>query len=306
VDVLDNVLSLEGYSENKHTSHKIFQLKTDPSREFMYAGLDFVSDWVRDKVITLACQREFSQMVKFVRSNAGFGALGTLCDSTFAGLTHILLSKGGEFVVRPLNSRQEEIISLPFLQQKSFIDWEQVQTCHENMYFRPISKTLKAIDSLERPNILFQMTVAKKHPIHAPGLIESIEKLGCSGDIHLYFPLPEDRFKDFVKQNYCWPRIPKIEDASAKNAREAEQKKGNKVLGRVRQFALLIKCSTLELSAVKSLKQTRKRLREGTGVEEQGQSSDDRAFADEASESDATPGTESERDNMMPHQKSYL
>jgi hypothetical protein len=114
-------------------------------------------------------------------ATAGFGPLGTLRGSTFEGLAHILLSKGGQFVVRALDSREQENISLPCLEQKLFIEWEQAQSCFDNRYFRPVSKILKAVDSLERPNELFQTTAAASHPIHASGLIESVEKLGCTG-----------------------------------------------------------------------------------------------------------------------------
>ena len=80
-------------------------------------------------MIGLAIQREISRMVKFVRSTAAQGLLGTLRGSIFEGLAHILLSKGGHFLVHELSTVQEEYHSLPCLEQKSFLDWEQVQSC---------------------------------------------------------------------------------------------------------------------------------------------------------------------------------
>ena len=97
------------------------------------------------------------------------------------------------------------------------------------------------------------MTVAATHRIHAPGLIKSVENLGCTGDVCLYFPLPADRFYNFNKQHYKWPRAPRQEKKSAKQSREAAQEKGEKNLERVRQFALLIDCSALELSGAEDL-----------------------------------------------------
>ncbi len=257
VEALDNFFGLESFADRKHISHKIFQLKSDSSTGYQYAGLDYVSDWVRDRVINVACQREILKLVKFVRSTAGFGPLGTLRGSTFEGLTHILLSKGGQFLVRALDSREQENISLPCLEQKSFIEWDQVQSCVDNRYFRPVSKILKAVDSLERPNVLFQMTVAATHPIEASALIECVEKLGCTGDVRLYFPLPADRFYDFKKQCYNWPRAPEDEDASAKKSREEAQEKGDRILGRIQQFALLIDCRALQPPGADSLRQAR-------------------------------------------------
>ena len=270
VEVLDKFFGLESFVDREHISHKIFQLKSNSSAGYQYAGLEYVSDWVRDKVINVACQREISQMVKFVRSTAGFGPLGTLRGSTFEGLAHILLRQGGQFLVRSLDSREQENISLPCLEQTSFVEWDQVQSCVDNRYFRPVSKILKAIDSLERPNVLFQMTVAVTHPIHASGLIESVEKLGCTGEVRLYFPLPADRFDDFKKQCYNWPRAPEDEDASAKKSREEAQEKGDKILGRIRQFALLIDCRALQPPGAESLKQARIRRQRAAAGENKG------------------------------------
>jgi hypothetical protein len=240
VDVLGKHFGLESFANSEHISNKIFQLKADPNAGYEYAGLDYVSDWVRDRVVTGACQREISDLKKFVRSTAGIGPLSSLRGSTFEGLTHILLRKGGNFVVRALDSMELENISLPCLEQKSFIEWDQVQNCTENRYFRPVSNCLKAVDSLEHPNIMFQMAVAGMRPIHAFGLIKSIKKLGCVGDVCLYFPLPADRFNDFSKQKYRWPRATENEDESARKSRKAAQAKGKKFLSRVQQFALLI------------------------------------------------------------------
>jgi len=257
VDVLGKNFGLESFADREHNSHKIFQLKADPNAGYEYAGLDYVSDWVRDRVITNACQQEISDMKKFVRSTAGIGPLGSLRGSTFEGLTHILLRKGGNFVIRALDSVVLENISLPCLEQKSFTEWDQVQNCIENRYFRPVSNCLEAVDSLERPNILFQMTVAGTHPIHAFGLIESIKKLGCIGDVCLYFPLPVDRFNDFGKQKYRWPRATENEDESARKSRKAAQAKGNKFLGRVKQFALLIELQPSGLPLMRTGKRRR-------------------------------------------------
>ena len=258
VEVLDSVFGIESFADKEHTSHKVFQLISDPQAQYQFSALDFVSEWVRDRVVELASQREISCMVKFVLSTAGLGPLGTLRGSTFEGLAHRLLSKGGEFLVRALNTGREETCSLPCLEQKLITEWEQVQNCPENFYFRPVSKVLKAVDALELPNVVFQMTMAPTHPIHASGLVESIEKLGCTGPIFLYFPLPADRFYDFDKQEFVWPRAPQNESQSGKLSREASQIKGNEILGRVQQFALLIDCRTLLPAEAGSLIRMRK------------------------------------------------
>ncbi len=66
VKILDKFFGLESFADREHISHKIFQLKSDSSTGYQYAGLDYVSDWVRDRVITVACQREISQLLDSV------------------------------------------------------------------------------------------------------------------------------------------------------------------------------------------------------------------------------------------------
>ena len=79
------------------------------------------------------------------------------------------------------------------------------------------------------------MTVACTHPIHAPGLVETVQNLDCAADVHLYFPVPlaADRFYGFSVQPFFWPNAPKNESATAKLSREAAKEKGDVVLGRV-------------------------------------------------------------------------
>ena len=159
-----------------------------------------------------ACQREISAITSFVRSTACIGPLGTLRRSTFEGLAHRILRRGGEFTVRDLDSNRGEQfdINIPRLASKSFADWSQVRNSSNNHYFQPFSKVLKAVDALERPNKLFQMTVAVDHPIHASGLVEAIKNPGCEGEVCLYFPLPADRFYRFKKQFFYRPTLRKM------------------------------------------------------------------------------------------------
>jgi hypothetical protein len=247
VKVLGSFVGLESFAGPDQISHIIFQMKTDPEAGYTFAGLDFISSWIRDKVVIAACQREISVITSFARSTAGVGPFCTLRGSTFEGLAHRMLCRGGEFSVRDLDSKRgaQLEIDIPRLAPKSFADWNQVRNASSNHYFQPFSRVLKAVDAVERPNKLFRMTVAANHPIHASVLVEAIKNLGCEGEVCLYFPLPADRFYKFKRQPFYRPTLRGPESESQLKARQALENDEDAVLKMVRQFALLIDCRRL-------------------------------------------------------------
>ncbi len=243
VQVLEKFNGLDNFDSSEHVSHKIFQIKSDEN--FSFAGLDFVSTWVRDRVIMLACRRERSNILQFVCSTVGVGPLGTIRGSAFEGLCHQMLRSGQRFEGRELSHgvRKPKKVSFlfPRVREKIFKDWTDVQGAVDGEYLRPISKGLKAVDALQKPNNLFQMTLSSKHPIHTSGLVEAINALGTDGKVNLFFVLPNDRFSEFEQQDYFRP-ISGTETPTQKEARLKHEAMEDDVLSRVQQFALLVDC----------------------------------------------------------------
>jgi hypothetical protein len=127
-----------------------------------------------------------------------------------------------------------------------FRNWADVGRAGANVYLRPISKGLKAVDAIQKPNSLFQITVDSKHPIHASGLFEAVTALGFDGQVNLFFALPSDRYQDVEKQSYFRPKPRTDETQAQKAARVAKEAMEDKVLStKVQQFALLVDCSVL-------------------------------------------------------------
>ena len=81
-------------------------------------------------------------------------------------------------------------------------------------YAQPRIPTLGAVDSLVKPDILFQMTVAESHPIKAALLEDAMDAIDhppptsaqpvvrSTHAIRLYFVIPEKRWITFGKQPY--------------------------------------------------------------------------------------------------------
>jgi hypothetical protein len=194
VNVLEKIEGQDNFVSTERLSHKLFQIKSSP--EYKFAGIDLVSTWVHDQVVMMACKREITQITNFVRISTGVGSMGTIRGSAFEALCHQLLRSGETLVVRELGRQyaRGHPIHLPRVEAETFFhDWTAVHKASEGEYLRQYSKGLKAVDALQKPNNLFQTTVAATHPIDATGLSEAIESLDTMGEIHLYLVIPADR-----------------------------------------------------------------------------------------------------------------
>jgi hypothetical protein len=100
---------------------------------------------------------------------------------------------------------------------------------NEGIYYQPVSKNYMSIDSYIHPNKLFQITIADKHGVKQEKLKEYYRDiLDQSGEIRLYFIVPEESFRTYKKQNYL--------DGS-KKAENVPQWIQN-----IKQYALCMKC----------------------------------------------------------------
>lgn len=75
-------------------------------------------------------------------------------------------------------------------------------------YCIPSRSDQAAIDSIQQPNYLFQMTVADKHGINATGLSNALKQLrkDPKTDAELFFAVPPDQYPRCV-----WICAPTVE-----------------------------------------------------------------------------------------------
>jgi hypothetical protein len=133
---------------------------------------------------------------------------------------------GGDFEVRTLDGKTADVkLTLsPDTSRKTFADVSEVAHFNDDSsYIVPKASNFESVDSMMKPNLLFQMTVSATHPCKQAGLHRAIVSLkggqpsplkkvkGSSGQsqaVHqgppprLYFVVPEDSFDAFKEQSY--------------------------------------------------------------------------------------------------------
>jgi hypothetical protein len=165
--------------------------------------LDWASPWVAEQVADRAWRLEKQRLLEFLAVSSELPVLGTLRGNLWEGLCHSRIAKGGRFRVRDLaasaDSQVEELTLAPCPSTVMFDSLGQVTTAEAGTYCRPRSRRFPAVDSLKQPNMIFQITVAQKHPINRSGLEQAV---GClrSQTVDLFFVVPESNFLAFQKQ----------------------------------------------------------------------------------------------------------
>jgi hypothetical protein len=163
----------------------------------------FASAYVVDEIYKRVYTQDRIHLIRFLSASQGIGNTGQLRGILFEKHAHTIISKGGSFKIRDLQTKVESTIQLPmdltiFLYSSN--DSEFLNTT--NRYFCPVSKIFESVDSFIKPNLLFQMTGAKNHPCKQTGLRDVLNILGNPLNPELYFVVPPDRFASFEYQSY--------------------------------------------------------------------------------------------------------
>ncbi|ETI30206.1 hypothetical protein F443_22676, partial [Phytophthora nicotianae P1569] len=90
-------------------------------------------------------------------------------------------------------------------------------------YLQPAVKNYQSVDAIIKPDILFQVTGAHKHPCKQKGLHDVLKLLGNPAAPRLYFVLPPDRFADFKYQRYLDSKRKRMMTPSYVNVRKIQQ-----------------------------------------------------------------------------------
>jgi hypothetical protein len=163
----------------------------------------FASAFVVDEIYSRVYNKDRNHLLRFLSATEGIGETGQLRGTLFEKHAHAIISKGGKFKIRDLQTAQKGTLELPldqaiFLYSSSDSKFQNTN----NSYFRPVSKIFESVDSFIKPNLLFQMTGAKDHPCKQTGLRDALEILGNPLKPELYFVVPPDRFASFKYQSY--------------------------------------------------------------------------------------------------------
>ncbi|CAI2185086.1 9930_t:CDS:1, partial [Funneliformis geosporum] len=201
------ILSYQGQIvEGDELTHKLIHVHTnlpsdnesDPYTEtFCY----FASERVANLCLEKLKKDDNEKLRKFMNNAQEISEMGSLRGQLFEMICHVILRSGKGFMVRNLLDGSEEIRNFGVLKEE-FYDKITEINLSGNSYYRPYSKTSKSVDSYIHLNILFQITVAKRHGIKQKGLKNLENILNKSNEIYLYFAVPKDIFESFTKQNY--------------------------------------------------------------------------------------------------------
>jgi hypothetical protein len=150
-----------------------------------------------------------------------------------------MLRNGGKFDVRYLENHfyddyEDEVAYVDLPKQNSilYFDREDIDEVKDEMYYQARAKNFPSLDSFIAPKSIFQMIIAKVHPIKLSGLKLLCNKFGgesAKDPIHYYFVLPEHLYDHYKEQKFV-----NSEDVIA-------QKIPAWITNRVLQYALKIK-----------------------------------------------------------------
>jgi len=195
--------SLGASSAHAEVSDRILHLRVQAESEYGKTSTDWASPWVAERVAYELWRQQQADLQMFVCAAVGMGELGGVRGHLWEGLCHARLAAGGSFRCRDLQTPDSIPVALelqPALTRKVFDDWHSIQHCSTGTYCRPRQKNNAAVDAALRPDVLFQITVSKRHPINCAGLATAVSGMSQQGCIKLYFVVPSGVFSEFTEQ----------------------------------------------------------------------------------------------------------
>ena len=203
-------------------SGKVFHMIPTPDlRDFVYG---FASKYVADEVFNRISENSESDLCRLIKESRELGEAGSLRGIWFERVAHIRMERGGDFAVRSLDGKSTltKLVVPKKSPKKSFTDLSEVADFSVGDYIVPKASNLESVDSMMKPDRLFQMTVSPSHPCKQAGLHKAIvaissgaqgsptkkqkgsgsKAIPASPPTCLYFVVPDDQYKGFQAQKY--------------------------------------------------------------------------------------------------------
>ncbi|GBC06602.1 hypothetical protein RclHR1_06950008 [Rhizophagus clarus] len=193
---------LSQYSETQ------LQLDRNGITPYTETILRFASNYVLEQVTELLETRMRERLRDQIKAGTGNSLLG----NAFEYIAHKMLRNGGNFEVRPLDEYSKENIDDPAakvnLSQQNlplYFKSSSIDKIKDGMYYQAWESNFPSLDSVITPNKVFQMTIAKHHPIKMNGLKALCNKFGDKSAkelIYYYFVVPEYLYDDYKVQKF--------------------------------------------------------------------------------------------------------
>ena len=94
-----------------------------------------------------------------------------------------------------------EMLTIAKLNVQKFSQVRELTGVAPGMLCIPRVRNFPCIDLIITPNMLFQITLSKNHPLKQQHLTDIAQELGCS-ELKLYFVVPATEYDDFKQQNF--------------------------------------------------------------------------------------------------------
>ena len=194
IEVTDILKNIEESTATE--CHRIFHYNTDDN--YTKSGTDFASPYVEEKIYESLSKQKEENLYRFLLKSAATPDVAVIRGKMFERLCHRLLPQGGEFTIRKLGMTNGTPTDLQKRTSTSFHDLSELKPDH---YMVPSSKRFPSVDAIVPPDIGYQMTVSKHHPLNVNGINDVMDACGCRS-LRLYFVIPKDIFDDFPMQGY--------------------------------------------------------------------------------------------------------
>lgn len=180
-------------------SHKLLHIIVE--KPYVNFHVSFGTQHIADEV-TQRLATERGAALEHLLRTATNPVMADIRGTLFEGYAHRRLAQGGVFKVRELFQDSklgaETELALPPSRLCAISKMEEIDTFQDGDYLKPSVSNFPAVDSIRLPDIWFQMTVSRSHPVkHA--LVRTILD-HFSGNVRLYFVVPPDIFDDFKWQ----------------------------------------------------------------------------------------------------------
>lgn len=164
--------------------------------------IKFASNYVKDRVIDKLETDIKNKLRMETKLSLEAGISNSLLGQVFEQIAHKILRNGGNFHIRHLESNTESIITI--INQDEILEFSEngIDLIEDGKYYQPESKNFPTIDSIIAPDKLFQMTIAKCHPIKMNGLKKLRNKLGGENEISFYFVIPTHLYEKYSVQPF--------------------------------------------------------------------------------------------------------
>ena len=178
-------------------SHRVLHLF--PNDSYDCIEVKFASPYVSREVYQRLKKKSLDGVLQLIRDCSGEPTLAGIMGPLFEQFAHEKFSGPGEYSVKNLKSGKVSKLLVDPVGSLNFKELSEV--VDSNVYYFPVSKGFKSVDSILPKDEAFQMTVSNKHPVQYNGLTVVKDQLQC-GVLKLYFVVPKENFDKFPLQNY--------------------------------------------------------------------------------------------------------